>query len=33
VLHVINHTASHVAEHVGQIIYIAKQRLGAGWKA
>jgi uncharacterized damage-inducible protein DinB len=33
VLHLINHTAAHAAEHVGQIIYIAKQRLGAAWKA
>lgn len=33
VLHVIAHTSAHASEHLGQMVYIAKMRLGAAWKA
>lgn len=33
VLHLITHTSAHAAEHLGQMMYIAKMQLGAAWKA
>lgn len=33
ILHVISQTSSHAAEHLGQMLYIAKMRLGPDWKA
>lgn len=33
VLYVITHTINHASEHLGQMIYIAKMRLGQAWKS
>lgn len=33
VLHLITHTSAHAAEHLGQMLYIAKMQLGPAWKA
>ncbi|HYF94298.1 MAG TPA: DUF1572 family protein [Symbiobacteriaceae bacterium] len=33
VLHVIAQTSAHAAEHLGQIMYIAKLQLGPAWKS
>jgi uncharacterized damage-inducible protein DinB len=32
-LHVITHTINHASEHLGQMLYIAKMRLGPAWKS
>lgn len=32
VLHIIARSTAHVSEHLGQIMYIAKMRLGPAWK-
>lgn len=33
VLHVIAQTSAHAQEHLGQMLYIAKMKLGPAWKA
>ncbi|MDF2630522.1 MAG: hypothetical protein K0R39_4353 [Symbiobacteriaceae bacterium] len=32
-LHIITHTINHASEHLGQMLYIAKMRLGTAWKS